>query len=116
MTTRRNVLMLPAVLAAVTVAGRAADAGGGHCPPGLAKKSPACIPPGQAKKLGYRGPRIGDRIDRYDYHRIRYPDRYDLPRLRAGERYYVVDGRIYRVDRDSDEILDFVRFVAALLD
>ena len=31
------------------------------CPPGLAKKSPACIPPGQAKK------RVYDNDDDYDY-------------------------------------------------
>jgi len=32
----------------------------GNCPPGLAKKNPLCLPPGQAKKLynvGYRFPR-----------------------------------------------------------
>ncbi len=32
--------------------------GNGGCPPGLAKKSPACIPPGQAKKLFGVGQRV----------------------------------------------------------
>lgn len=32
--------------------------GGAACPPGLAKKSPACIPPGQAKRLFAEGQRI----------------------------------------------------------
>lgn len=117
-----NRLLLPALLAAL-VAATPAVAGNGFCPPGLAKKSPACMPPGQAKKFDrawprddHHWPRIGDRIDRYDYHRIRYPDRYDLPPLRAGERYYVVDGRIFRVDQGTYEILDFVRAASALLD
>lgn len=92
-----------------------AHAGNGHCPPGLAKKSPACIPPGQAKKH-YGAPRIGDRVSDYDYHLIRYPDRYDLPPLRRGERYYVIDGQILRVNQETREILDFIRATAALLD
>jgi hypothetical protein len=92
-----------------------AHAGNGHCPPGLAKKSPACMPPGQAMKY-QRGPRIGDRISDYHYHLIRYPDRYDLQPLRSGERYYVIDGQILRVDQDTYEILDFIRATATLLD
>ncbi len=32
--------------------------GVGGCPPGLAKKSPACVPPGQAKKLFGIGQRV----------------------------------------------------------
>jgi hypothetical protein len=32
--------------------------GGAACPPGLAKKSPACMPPGQAKKLFREGERV----------------------------------------------------------
>lgn len=109
----KPVLLLAALgLAAATLP---AHAGNGHCPPGLAKKSPACIPPGQAKKF-QRGPRIGDRISDYHYHLIRYPDRYDLPPLRRGERYYVIDGQILRVDQDTYEILDFIRAAASLLD
>lgn len=115
MTTRRNVLLLPALLAAV-VAGGAAEAKNGFCPPGLAKKSPACVPPGQAKKHGYRSLHRGDRIDRYDYSWLRDYDRYGLPRPPRGQRYYVVDDRIYRVDQDTYEILDFVRALGALLD
>ncbi|MDI3335950.1 excinuclease ABC subunit A [Defluviimonas aestuarii] len=92
-----------------------AHAGNGHCPPGLAKKSPACIPPGQAKKH-YGAPRIGNRVSDYDYHLIRYPDRYNLPPLRRGERYYVIDGQILRVNQETREILDFIRATAALLD
>ncbi len=114
MTTRRNLLLLPALFAAV-VAGGAAEAKSGFCPPGLAKKSAACVPPGQAKKHGDRSLHRGDRIDRYDYSWLRDYDRYGLPRLPRGQRYYVVGDRIYRVDQDTYEILDFVRAVGALL-
>lgn len=109
-------LLVPAVLAAL-VAAVPAHAGGGSCPPGLAKKSPACIPPGQAKK-SYERQRlgVGDSIRDYDYHLIRYPDRYGLEPLRRGERYYVVDGRILRVSESTYEVLDVIRAVSALLD
>jgi hypothetical protein len=114
MMNRRNLLLLPAVLAAVSVTG-GVMAKDKHCPPGLAKKSPACVPPGQAKKRRYRYPERGDRIDRYDYSWLRDYDRYDLPRLPRGQRYYVVGDRIYRVNQDTYEILDFVRAFSALL-
>lgn len=113
---RRNMLLLPAVLAAVS-AGGSAMAKDKHCPPGLAKKSPACVPPGQAKKMGHhRDPRRGDRIDDYDdYSWLRDYDRYDLPRLPPGQRYYVLNGRLYRVDQSTYEILDFVRAFTLIL-
>lgn len=110
---RRNMLLFPAVLAAVSV-GSGAVAKNKHCPPGLAKKSPACVPPGQARKR--RDPRRGDRIDDYDdYAWLHDYDRYDLPRLPRGQRYYVVGNRVYRVNQDTYEILDFVRALGAIL-
>lgn len=112
---RRNLLLLPAVFAAISVGG-GAMAKDKHCPPGLAKKSPACVPPGQAKKRRYHDPRRGDRIDDYDdYAWLRDYDRYDLPRLPQGQRYYVLGDRIYRVDQNTYEILDFVRALGAVL-
>ena len=107
--------ILLSVALALTAIASPALAGNGFCPPGLAKKNPPCIPPGQAKK-GVRGVHVGDYVTDYDYHRIRYPDRYGLPRLRPGERYYVVDGRIFRVDDSTYKILDFIGATAALLD
>jgi hypothetical protein len=114
-----SALVIPALLAALMAAGPALADKKGFCPPGLAKKSPACVPPGQAKKHDdddrdhlRRGVVIRD----YDYHLIRYPDRYGLDPLRAGERYYVVNGQILRVDQDTYEVLDVIRAVSALLD
>lgn len=73
----------------------------GGCPPGLAKKSPACVPPGLAKKQvevhrdrdRYEDHnRYYDRdrhvyVDRDRYDGFRYNDRYDqVYRYRVGDR------------------------------
>lgn len=74
--------------------------GNGGCPPGLAKKSPACIPPGQAKKLfnigqrvplGYRGLLGYDALP-YDL-RSRYGTGID-----PYSQYIYRDEYLYRVD------------------
>jgi len=95
--------------------GAPVEAGQGSCPPGLAKKDPACVPPGQARKLA-RYPHIGDRVTGYDYHVIRYPARYGLPPAGEGWRYFIVGDRILRVDEDTYEVLDLIRAVTAILD
>ena len=72
--------------------------GAGGCPPGLAKKNPPCVPPGQAKKLygvgqrlplGYGSP--------YAYNQIPSDlrSRYGLP---VNGNYYYGNGYLYRVD------------------
>ena len=72
--------------------------GAGGCPPGLAKKNPPCVPPGQAKKLygvgqrlplGYGSP--------YAYNQIPNDlrSRYGLSPYGS---YYYGDGYLYRVD------------------
>ena len=72
--------------------------GAGGCPPGLAKKNPQCMPPGQAKKLygvgqrlplGYGSP--------YAYNQIPYDVRSRYGLNPAGS-YYYGDGYLYRVD------------------
>jgi hypothetical protein len=82
------------------------SAGIGQCPPGLAKKNNGCLPPGQAKKYG-----IGDRIDG-GYIIIRDPDRYGLDR---DQTYYRVGDYVYRVDRETREVLDLIGAIAAVL-
>lgn len=81
-----------------------------HCPPGLAKKDPACIPPGQAKKQPpYRvGERIGD-----GFIILRDPERYRLDRNHS---YYEVDGYVFRVNRETREVLEVIGAISALLD
>lgn len=107
---------LVALLAVAALAPAApALAGSKGCPPGLAKKSVPCVPPGQAKQHGDHIGR-GDRVTDYPYHLIRYPDRYGLDPLRPGERYYVVNGQILRVNQETYEVLDVIRAISALLD
>ncbi|SFT84721.1 hypothetical protein [Sedimentitalea nanhaiensis] len=87
------------------------------CPPGLAKKNPPCVPPGQARKYhdgeDLRRYRVGERIDRDDdYIVIPNPGRYGLI---PTETYYRVGDSVFRVNRDTREILDFIGAAAALL-
>jgi Ni/Co efflux regulator RcnB len=100
------------------------------CPPGLAKKSPACVPPGQARKAEHREERhddrhwdrdhhrvyyIGERVDD-GYHLIRDPRVYGLPYPDDGTRYVISDGQLMRVDSGTMKVLNLVRAVNAILD
>ncbi|WP_300029479.1 excinuclease ABC subunit A [uncultured Roseobacter sp.] len=89
-----------------------AEAAPKHCPPGLAKKSQACVPPGQAKKAGNPRWSRGDVISG-DYVVVRDPGRYGLDRSGT---YYNSGGYIFRVDQQTREVLDFLGAAAALLD
>ena len=94
-------LILAAFLTAAFAAGPAA-AKPKHCPPGLAKKTPACIPPGQAKKGDTA--RYDDK-DRYRDETRRDDDRYDRADayeiLRIGDRV-IFEGEEYIVVRTGD--------------
>lgn len=91
-----------------------------QCPPGLAKKDPACVPPGQAKKHkhhkehGHRH-RVGERVDLSDYVLIRDPGRYGYD---VGDNwsYYRDPYGIYRVDRKTQKILAIYELVKILTD
>jgi hypothetical protein len=86
-----------------------------NCPPGLAKKSPACVPPGQAKKWDGSGDkhryRVGDRIDD-GYIIIRDPGRWGL---NPAHTYYRTGDEIFRVDRETRRVLDFIGLASVLL-
>lgn len=72
--------------------------GVGGCPPGLAKKNPPCVPPGQAKKLYGIGQRLPLGYGTpYAYNQIPYDmrSRYGLSPVGS---YYYGDGYLYRVD------------------
>ena len=84
-----------------------AQAGPKGCPPGLAKKSPACVPPGLAKS-GYR---VGDRVTG-EYIVIRDPGRWGLA---PHETYYRIGDQVLRVDRDTKVVLDLIGAAAAIL-
>ncbi|NDV51776.1 MULTISPECIES: excinuclease ABC subunit A [unclassified Salipiger] len=117
-------LTLAALSAAALAAPMAASAAPKGCPPGLAKKNAACMPPGQYKKIGkHHGDRDRDHdaihIHRYDrgerirdnYIVIRDPGRYQLDPHRT---YYNVDDYVYRVDPDTGAVLDIIGGIAQL--
>lgn len=89
-----------------------ADAAPKGCPPGLAKKSVPCVPPGQAKKGNYAAPYARGDIIYRDYILIENSRRYNLD---PNSTYYSAGGYVFRVDRDTREVLDLLGAVAAIL-
>jgi len=92
------------LIALLLAAPPASAQGNGHggCPPGLARKNPPCVPPGQAKKAYSAGDRyLGDG-------RIVRRTEYGLPPLRDGAAYVRVGDSILRLDREERIILDVV--------
>jgi hypothetical protein len=86
--------------------------GGGACPPGLAKKSPACVPPGKANGLFRQGQRLPTGYDSYtDYNSIPELYRSRVPYMDSS-RYIYRDDRVYVVDpttRVVTRIIDLLR-------
>ena len=83
------------------------------CPPGLAKKTPACIPPGQARKA-QNGPRVGAPIGD-GYIIIREYDRWGLTPPARGRDYYRHGDQIVLVDSETRDILALIGAVARVL-
>ena len=89
-----------------------------NCPPGLAKKDPPCVPPGQAKKRsGSDDWRIdvGRSLEGRDYVVVR-SWQYGLEPAPRGSDYAVYDGMLVRIDEDTAEVLDLIRAVQAIAD
>ena len=82
-----------------------------HCPPGLAKKNPQCMPPGQYKKLydvGHRFPTGYNQWTPYNQIPYDYRRRYDLdPR----SRYIYDQNYIYRVDPTTMVVREVLRAI-----
>lgn len=131
-----NLLGMSSILLAVATTPVLADNGRGHnkhhdgrghassCPPGLAKKSPRCVPPGQARhhdrdhdrdrdrdRVRY-GRNVGEVLRVGDYTIIRDLDRYGL-QDRDDWRYYRDDDRIYRVDSNTQKVLSVLNLINA---
>lgn len=83
------------------------------CPPGLAKKDPACIPPGQAKKAGVQ---VGKIYDGSVIHIVTKPGLYGLGPLVPGSRYAVIGNQLVRIDPQTNKVLSIIRLVDAILD
>jgi hypothetical protein len=72
--------------------------GGAACPPGLAKKSPACVPPGQANRSFREGQRVPSNYRYYTPYGeipVNYRTQYNLD---DDYRYIYRDQYIYEVD------------------
>ena len=114
-----SLLVMTLVATAPLMSAQVAFAESKGCPPGLAKKNPPCVPPGQAKKgvttdqwLG-RDP-IGDVVDRDGLIYLNDFVRYDLSPLPYGQRYAIVDDRIVVIDSQSYQILQLIRVFTEL--
>ena len=82
--------------------------GGAACPPGLAKKSPACVPPGQAKRLFREGQRIGNGYSYYTPYAnipVALRNQYNLD---DDYRYIYRDNTIYVVDPTTRLVRDII--------
>ena len=104
--------MLIAVIAAGLTA-NVAVAGPKGCPPGLAKKSLPCVPPGQAKgwHVGEPLPRGVDYVilGENDWRNmgLRYPG--------DGNRYVMVDNQVLRMNQATREVLEAIVAVGRVL-
>ncbi len=81
---------------------------GGSCPPGLAKKNPLCMPPGQYKKL-HRGDYLRDWRS---YDRLRYRD-YGLPAPGPGQRYVRIGDDAYLIAEGTALVLEAISLFSA---
>jgi hypothetical protein len=78
-----------------------------HCPPGLAKKSPPCVPPGQAKKY-----KIGSVLpDGVVYSPV--PPAWGL-HAPDGYQYVKVDKDVLLISEASKKIIDAVTLLSAV--
>lgn len=93
-----------ALAALIIFSGPVVGKGPDHCPPGLAKKSPACIPPGQVGKGTILRPGTYDILDR--------PWRYGLDRNKSYARFGDI---IVELNEDTREVLDLIGAVDAIL-
>jgi hypothetical protein len=88
--------------------------GSNACPPGLAKKSPACIPPGQAKRMFSQGQRVPSGYGYYtDYDNIPLQYRDDIPSRYGSDAYRYIhrDDSIYVVDRKTSIVSEIINLL-----
>lgn len=86
--------------------------GGNACPPGLANRTPACVPPGQARRMFREGQRVPTNygaFTSYDDIPAQYREQFDIPQ---GYNYIYRDDSVYVVDprtRLVRSIIDLIR-------
>ena len=85
--------------------------GGALCPPGLAKKTPACQPPGQAKRKFHEGQRLSSNYRYYTPYSdipLSLRDRYHLD---DDNRYIYRNNVIYTVDPRSSLVTSIINAI-----
>lgn len=83
----------------------------GHCPPGLKKKNPQCMPPGQYKKQFNVGHRFPSNYDRWTpYNQIPYDIRRQYG-LDPRGRYIYDNNYVYRVDPTTMVVSEVLRAI-----
>lgn len=85
--------------------------GGNVCPPGLAKKTPTCVPPGQANRSFREGQRVGKGYRYYTpYDNIpeTLRNQYDLG---EDNRYIYRDNKIYQVDPTTSVVTRIINTI-----
>ncbi|HYD17094.1 MAG TPA: hypothetical protein VEF76_01280 [Patescibacteria group bacterium] len=80
-----------------------------HCPPGLAKKNPPCIPPGQAKKYG-----VGQRLPEGAYQPVPVYIVEQLTPPPDYARYVRVDQNVYLIAEGSRKIIEAFELFSAV--
>lgn len=84
----------------------------GHCPPGLAKKNAACMPPGQYKKLFEIGQRVPSGYNGLlGYNALPYDVRQSHRGLDPYGRYIYDQNYLYRVDPTTMVVREILRAV-----
>ena len=74
-----------------------------HCPPGLAKKNPPCIPPGQAKKY-----RVGSFLPENSYVRVPRDVVELLVPPPSYARYVRVDKNVYLITEGTRKVIEAI--------
>lgn len=80
--------------------------GGQACPPGLANRTPACVPPGQARRMFREGQRLPTNYSdftAFDRIPLQYREQYNIP---EGYNYIYRDNTVYVVDPRTRLIRD----------
>ena len=84
--------------------------GGAVCPPGLANRTPACVPPGQARRSFREGQRLPESYRYYtDYDALigRVPEAY-RSQIPTGQRYIYRDNSVYVVDPTTRVVTNII--------
>jgi hypothetical protein len=81
----------------------------GGCPPGLAKKDPPCVPPGQAARWN-----VGDRYEG-EWSPVDWRI-FGLPRPGSDEQWIRVGDVVLKLDEETRSILAIARLTSAVLD